>query len=634
MSCGARRGALALAGLALFLGGCDDERVAKPAFDRSLIVLGIDGMDPVLTRRYLDAGKMPNLQRLVDRGGFIELGTTNPPQSPVAWSTFITGLGLGGHGIYDFVHRDPLHLEPYLSISRPGEPETILGIPAGSGDALLLREGAAFWQLLEALNIPASIVKIPANYPPAKTRMNESSSGMGTPDLMGGYGTYQLFTSDPAVADKSFTAGIVHGVDFVGSSTAKAVMAPPTGADELPIEISRDVKNDQIVLVAGEARALLRAGEWSEWLPLDFAEGLTGKVHGMVRLYLRSVEPLHLYVSPINADPLDSELPISEPPHFAKEMAEDIGRFYTQGMAEETKGLSGGALTDEEFLAQAEIVFSERQKLLRRAMREHRGGLFFFYFSSIDLLSHMYYGSLDPASEARYRRYDWVLPEAYAKMDAVFGEVMEWAGERPLVIMSDHGFGSYRHKVHLNTWLAQKGYLALLPPDEVQKGVLGHIDWKNTQAYALGLNQLFINIEGREARGVIDEADREVLLRRLKRDLESWRFEGMRVVTEAIEPEVGHFEDRAPDLIVGYASGFRSSDSSAQGAVGDEVITVNTDHWNGDHCVHASHVPGLLISTLPLRVDTATLADFAPSILAFFGIDAADDMKGSVLWEL
>jgi len=61
-------------------------------------------MDPAFVERHW--ADLPNLARLRQRGSYSHLETTDPPQSPVAWSTFITGLDPGEHGIFDFVHRD------------------------------------------------------------------------------------------------------------------------------------------------------------------------------------------------------------------------------------------------------------------------------------------------------------------------------------------------------------------------------------------------------------------------------------------------------------------------------------------------------------------------------------------------
>jgi predicted AlkP superfamily phosphohydrolase/phosphomutase len=274
--------------------------------------------------------------------------------------------------------------------------------------------------------------------------------------------------------------------------------------------------------------------------------------------------------------------------------------------------------------------------MLHHEMETYEGGLLFFYFSSIDQQSHVYYGSLMPDAPDHYARYKNVVPDLYAKMDKVVGDVLEWAGDTPVLIMSDHGFAPWTWKVNLNTWLAQQGYLALLPPDKVGKGLLGHIDWENTQAYALGLNQLFINLQGREKNGVVPPEERELVVQRLKRDLESWRFSetGERVVTKAlVDPPAGEYGDRAPDIIVGYNRGFRSSDSSAMGAVGSETIERNEGHWNGDHCMDARHVPGVLLSTVPLAVDHASLVDFAPTVLSYFGITPPEGMKGQQLFD-
>jgi predicted AlkP superfamily phosphohydrolase/phosphomutase len=202
--------------------------------------------------------------------------------------------------------------------------------------------------------------------------------------------------------------------------------------------------------------------------------------------------------------------------------------------------------------------------------------------------------------------------------------------------MSDHGFAPYTYQVHLNTWLAQRSYLSLLPPDRVRPGPLGHIDWANTQAYALGLNQLFINLEGREANGVVPPSEYEQLVRQLSRELESFRDPetGARVVTEAVRPANTSFTDRMPDILVGYARGYRSSDASAMGGVTNRVIELNRSKWSGDHCMHPSHVPGVLLTTRPidLAIEDPNLADLAPTILQYFGVAIPADMHGRALF--
>ncbi len=98
-----RRTLLTLAVGALLLAACGDDdrnyRARPDTAEKKLIILGIDGMDPVLVKRFIKEGRLPNIAKMIDGGSFLDLQTTDPPQSPVAWSAFITGLDLDGHGI-------------------------------------------------------------------------------------------------------------------------------------------------------------------------------------------------------------------------------------------------------------------------------------------------------------------------------------------------------------------------------------------------------------------------------------------------------------------------------------------------------------------------------------------------------
>ena len=615
----------------------------KPAHPRALIVLGIDGMDPELTRTLLARGEMPNLAALIARGELTELSTTDPPQSPVAWSTFITGLGPDGHGIYDFVHRDPSALAPYLSTSRTRGPDRTLelgrfAVALDSPEIDLLREGTAFWQLLEDSGIPATVAKVPANYPPAVSRGAESMSGMGTPDLLGTYGTFQLVTDDAALATRPLKGGIAHRIDFAGGQRARAALAGPPNptrtsgaAMRLDLEIVRDSRADLALVRLGGRDLVMVAGEWSEWQPVAFDPGiLGGEVRGMVRLYLRQVRPtFHLYVSPINLDPLHAAMPLSSPARYAADLARDVGRFYTQGMPEDTKALTSGALEPLEFLAIADRVMDETEATLLRELERFRGGFLFVYLSSIDQTSHVFWRSLDPDAPSEDRVFADAIPALYRRVDRWIGVARARApAGATILVMSDHGFAPYHTKVHLNTFLARKGYLALHPHGRRAPGPLGHIDWSRTQAYAFGLNQLFVNLRGREAEGVVTPAEREILLTRLERDLSALRDPASRqsAITRVDRPPSGHFAERAPDLIVGYRRGYRSSDESALGEITERVFEPNRDRWSGDHCMDPSEVPGVLASSVPLATGPARpgLADLAPTILSYFGIRSAE----------
>ena len=620
----------------------------KPAHPRAIVVLGIDGMDPQLVRELLARGELPNLAKLIDAGGWSELDTTSPPQSPVAWSTFITGQGPEHHGIFDFVHRDAFHLTPYLSTSKVTPPDRTIEVgsfafPLGSPDVELLRRGVAFWQLLEANRIPATVVKVPANFPPPNSTRAESMSGMGTPDLLGTYGTFQLITDDPALAARPLSGGILHRVDFAGGNRARTALTGPVNplssagdAMTLAVELVRDPAEDTLLVRLGDRDVILRSGEWSEWVPIELDPGLlAGDVPGMVRLYVRQVAPtLHLYVSPINIDPLAPAMPLSAPASYAPALARDVGRFYTQGMPEDTKAVASGVLSPSEFLAIVDRVIVETEQLFDRELARFRGGLLFVYLSSIDQASHVFWRSLDPDAPAADRAHADVLPNLYRRVDDWIGRVAARLGPTTrLVVMSDHGFAPYRTKVHLNTFLAQRGYLSVL--SKRGAGPLGHVDWPRTQAYALGLNQVFVNLRGREANGAVDPAERELVLERLERELLALRDpdSGLTAVTRVDRPPPGRFGDRAPDLIVGYRRGFRSSDDSALGAVGDRVFEPNRDRWSGDHCMDPAGVPGVFFANAPLAAGPRpSLQDLAPTILRFFDITPPADLGGRALF--
>ena len=645
---------------ALATAACDSADAAraraKANTSKRLVVLGVDGMDPTMLRDYMARGWMPNLKNLSERGSFIALGTANPPQSPVAWSHFIVGADSEIHGIYDFVHRDLASMGPYLSTSKTTGPEYSLNLfgmdvplPFGDeGGTKLMRMGTPFWELLGNAGIPTTINQVPANYPPAEAPLHEALSGMGTPDVMGTYGTFQVLTEDPAWHDKKVSSGIIHTLDFKGGQVANAALEGPpdatadTGADEpanltLDARVKVDAQRRLALVEMGTNRVMLLPGEWSEWVPVDFDAGLAGggSQRGMVRVFVKSLAPyVTVYVSPVNIDPIEQFAPISTPKTYGADIAYTAGRFFTQGMPEESKALTGDVLTDEEYLAHADLIYEERLRMLDYELERFQGGLLFFYFSTIDQVGHMFFRTLDPNASPEDKKHADVIPGLYRRMDEAIGKVMERVGpDTPIMIMSDHGFSPYETKVHLNTWLAERGYLALREDGSRGEGALGHIDWSQTQAYALGLNQVFFNVRGREPEGVVDPEEIPVLAQRLSRELTTWidPTAGQKVVTRVFPVEKGNYPDRKPDLLIGFNRTYRSSDTSATGQVGQETLSPNTDKWSGDHCMDPIHVPGVLLTTFPINRQEASLIDLAPTILQYFGVAQGPDFQGTSL---
>jgi predicted AlkP superfamily phosphohydrolase/phosphomutase len=615
----------------------------EPIRGTRVIVLGFDGMDYGLASELMARGLMPNFSRVAQSGGFSKLATSIPPQSPVAWSNFITGLDPGGHGIFDFVHRDPADRTPYLSTSRVVPPGRTLKlgpyqVPLSSGSVELLRQGQPFWETLEAQGIQTTIVRMPANFPPSGTAHRELS-GMGTPDLAGTYGTYAFYTSRPfAFRDATLSGGRLHRVDVQDGVMAASIDGPGNPFLRAPQELTSpftvyvDPLEPVVKIVAGSEERILKAGEWSDWVSIEFTMIPTQTLRGVCRFYLKQARPyLELYVSPVNMDPFDPALPISTPGSYAGDLARATGRFYTQGMPEDTKALEDGVFTRDEFLAQAGIAGGEVRRQFGHVLDTFEDGLLFYYIGNLDQISHMMWRPMDPghpaydpAADAPYRD---VVRDAYIELDAMVGETLARIdGETTLVVMSDHGFASWRRAFHLNSWLRDNGYLSLVNPNRPDDpGYFGNVDWSTTRAYGLGLNGLYLNLQGREDQGSVAPDERSRLLDEIAGKLLATvdPQTAAPAITKVYRPEqafaAANHPRISPDLIVGYAKGTRGSDESALGGVPAEVIVDNTRMWSGDHCMDHEAVPGLLLTNRPLRQPAASLKELAAAIVAEFG---------------
>jgi len=628
---------------------------AEAGAARRMIVLGVDGMDPKLLARYIAEGDVPNLGKLAEQGGLVPLGTTIPPQSPVAWSTFITGMDPGGHGLFDFVGLDRKTLSPYLSAARvepAGLKPIALGrwrIPLGADRTVLLRDGEAFWEVLDREDIPVRIFQVPANYPPVPAGW--AISGMGTPDLRGTPGTFSYYTSDPRVRAGAVSGGVVRRVAPVGGVVTAALEGPPNALLEgapwstVDFRLQLDREHDVALFEAGSARALLRPGEWSEWLALRFplVPGLV-EVPGMVRVYLQQVRPyVALYVSPVNIDPRDPAQPISHPGKYAYELAEHAGAFYTEEMPEETKALTAGLFTGQEFLRQSGLVMEERRRLLDHELGVFRAAagdrFMFFYLSTIDQRNHMLAAAMDPGHPFHRpdtpRELAEAMRDSYREVDAMVGSVLAGLGpDDTFIVMSDHGFAPFRRGANLNTWLEQQGYLALRDPaGRARQEWLEGIDWSRTRAFAIGLNSLYINVRGRERDGIVDPAQREALAREIAAKLATWRdpATGDPVVTQPVVREdvyTGAHVAEAPDVIVGYGMNYRASWDTSTGKVPAALVEDNAAAWSGDHCMDARLVPGVLLANRRLRGGQADLRDLPVTILRHFDIAPPAQMTG------
>jgi len=622
---------------------------AKPETP-SVVVLGIDGMDPLLLRQYVDRGRMPHFKRLMDEGWYSPLGTSVPPQSPVAWANFITGMDAGGHGIFDFIHRDPKTYMPLFSAAEVSDPEKVLRIgdwviPISKGETVNLRKGVAFWQVLDAHDVPYNIFRVPSNFPPVESKQ-KTLSGMGTPDLLGTYGTFSFYTDDPLWKEIDVSGGEVYLVKVEGHNVQTELVGPANSLRRdrpkltVPMRIDVDPENDTAFFKVGNHRFILRSGEWSDWVRLEFSVmGPFKKLRGIVQFHLRSISPhLELYATAINLDPFAPALPISTPSGYAAELARQIGPYFTQGMPEDTKAYEHGMLTEDEFVTQVQMVMAEHWRMLDAVLDEYDGGLLFFYVSSIDQSSHMLWRNpgQSASSDTSSTPVEDHIESLYVEVDSMLAVVQSRIPkDAVLIVMSDHGFAPYSKRFHLNTWLYRNGYLALIRPDEIERHpLLGNVFWRRTKAYGLGINGLYLNVLGREAKGIVragaeydslvDEISRKLLG---ERDPET----GEPIITSVDKrSEVYHGDEaaNAPDLIVGYNRGYRCSDESALGSLTTEVLGPNLGKWGADHCIDHNLVPGILLANRAITVDDPDLKDLPTTFLALFGIAPHPQMRG------
>ncbi len=650
------------AAIAACAGGCGDGASDAPR----VAVIGFDGMDPILCERLMDAGRLTHLAALRANGGYRRLGTSIPPQSPVAWSNFITGAGPGVHGIFDFIHRDPAkQCEPYYSAAQtvPGEggweigkhklPLTFWPFNHNPTQTLLRRHGTPFWDYLDEIGIPIRIYDIPSNYPPSPSHHGHMCclSGMGVPDLLGTYGTHQYFSSDTARTIEE-AGGIRKPISFSNHFGKNSLAGPDNTSLQkpsrvsVPFEVYRHPTEPFVKIKLQDQAIVLREGEWSDWRKIEYELEMppflpAGRVAGICRFYLQQVRPhFRLYVTPINIDPSEAgEQRISEPPDFVEEISESLGLFYTSGFQEDYKALSNRIFKDEEYLLQARYVLSERQKLLQYALDDYRDGLLFFYFSSTDLQAHMFWWDGDEKHPIRSpeeaRKYHKVVEELYVELDGIVGQVADRLGpEATIIVLSDHGFCNFKRQFNINTWLRAEGYIQPADSKSLLNAAAGNlVDWSRTRAYGLGLNGLYLNLKGRERDGVVEPAQRDALLDDIAAKLVTVKdpLNGNPVIAKVYRSDQvysGPFADKGPDLIIGYHRGYRASWAATLADIEDQVVSDNDSAWSADHCVAADQVPGVLFMNRPILRADPSLIDMAPTILDLFGLPTPDSMTG------
>jgi predicted AlkP superfamily phosphohydrolase/phosphomutase len=629
---------------------------------RRFFVLGLDGQDPRLTDRFMKEGRLPNFQKLAEMGCYRRLKTTFPSVSPVAWSSFATGCHPAKHNIYDFLDRDRKTYLPVLSstdistVKRRGLAGLLAKVrfgryrlPAERPVIRLLRKAKPFWTVLGEHYVWSTVLRVPITFPPDRF-YGAQLAAMCVPDLLGTQGTFLLFTTRPSGA-KFKEGGMRVALTNGAPDRYQGTIAGPPNAyieGDPPMTLPLAVECDR---AAGKARvtidgqALELAPEvLSDWVKLEFKAAPTVKVPALVRLQLLEMgEHVSLYMTPLNFDPESPAMPISHPGFYAQYLAKKIGPYSTLGLAEDTWALNEGVIDDGTFLAQTWDIDAERERMWFAAMERLRRGALVAVFDATDRIQHMFWRYLEPGHPAGRNRdaaeHREAIRELYERNDALVGRVMAKLKKGDvLFVISDHGFTSFRRGVNVNAWLLANGYLHLKEGGDGRAEWLHDVDWSRTRAYALGLTGMFLNVEGREAQGIVEpgaEAERlkSELVEKLSGLVDS--EQGVVGITEAFDTARlyhGPYLGNAPDILLGYNSGYRTSWDCATGVVAGPVFEDNTKAWSGDHCVDPRQVPGVLFCNYPIDDDDPALMDVAPTALELFGITPPPQMDGKALF--
>lgn len=569
----------------------------RPAKTRRVVVLGLDGLEPTRVERLIEQGRLPHLKTLQEKGSYQRLGTTLPPLSPVAWSSFSTGVNPGKHGIFGFVERDRSYnlrltsASVEISNARLGP----ISLPWKVERPVFRRKSTSFWKLLAEAGVLTHVLRVPITWPPEKFP-GFLLSAMGAPDLMGTQGTYTLFSPESRL--------LQHGQHSLltreGSVLAGRIAGPKGRYLSLRLE-------PNAIAIDGH-RVALSSGECTPWLPLNF-----GAARGLAKFL--KLDDSSLYMTPIQIDPARPATPISWPPLLSLTLSNLCGPFATCGLAEDTGAREDQVLSDQAFLDQAYSIHEERVGQFLHLLDRAREGCLLAVFDGPDRIQHMF--SADSQ--------DGILDTMYERMDSLVGRTLEKVGDQGvLLVLSDHGFKPLRTLVDVNAWLREAGILLSAGRE---------VDWPQSQAAVYNLSGIRVNLVGRESQGQVTIQDSPALLDRIREGLLALRHEGQQVFQDVfLSASVyqGPYLDRAPDLVLGFAPGFGIYKDASRGFVSDQVFHANTSAWSGDHCFHPKSVPGVLFCNRPLR-QGAHITDLSATILDLHGVARPSWMEGRSL---
>jgi len=558
--------------------------------------------------------------------------------------TAVLALGLGAGLFYA--------VKTYIPETRPG--------------VVNRRQGIPFWEAAAQSGKKATIVHVPVTFPANSFGSGDHEghmlSGLGVPDISARVGKPFYFTSEldfQRGGSNEFSIEVVQLEDNRGVIETKIVGPPNKLFKEppyitIPMTVTVAEDRNSIQLEVSGQKHTLKAGEWTGWVDFVFPFNPLIKVRGISRFHLLSVQPeIKLYLSPINFDPrhLPPGFNVSAPSDWAPQLAEEVGPYKTIGWQIDTWAISEGFATEKIFWDDMEWTVAQSRKIFNAQLQKD-DDLIVQCFEFPDRVGHVFWRIVDPKHPAYDAKLaaEWgdALLKSYQLMDEIVGDAMAAAEKKNalLLVASDHGFASFRKSVHYNTWLVLNGYMTLKSGVEVkdrnvemlfdQGQFWENVDWSKTRAYAMGLGEVYINVKGREAQGIVEPGPvYEALKQELKAkmvamiDPETGEHPVRRVVTR--EESFRKFDpNMIPDLFVMNNDGYRVSWQTSLGGVPKAVFETNKNVWSGDHCsVDPEIVRGILFLNRKLTNDRAPyIADIYPTVLAALGVKPPYELDG------
>ena len=669
------------------LPGCS---ARKPAalFSQKLVILGFDGMDPALVARWIKEGQLPNMAKLASQGGLHPLTTTHSPESPTAWASFATGVNPGKHNIYDFLVRDTNTYLPDLGMVRREPPKFLLNyFPIARPRVLSIRGGTSFWVTAGRGGVRSSVLTVPVTFPPEDVPNGELLAGLPLPDIRGTMGTFYYFATDLSRYEEGNTefGGILKRLLMEGDVAHTELVGPPNpvirqqvqairkkGTDlsdrdrtelaelqakediRLPVTIAWNRSGRSASIAIAGQTLNLEVGKMSQWVDLEFRINYLVRLHGMVQLLLMKADSeLQLYISPVNWKPDNPPVPMSSPASFSGDLFKALGYYRTLGWAEATWPLNEGRMDEQTFMEDLDKAFDDRAHVILARLAARNWDVLVGVIESTDRVQHMMWRLMDdkhPMYDAALAsRFGDSILRVYRRADQFVGDVLQRVEPgTEVLIVSDHGFHSWRKAVNLNTWLVQQGYMVLQgqqPGEKKLDDLFGggqfweNVDWSRTRAYAMGLGQIYFNLRGRESKGIVSPgAEASALADEMRGRLLALRDPDdqspiVRAVYKRDDVYSGEFLENASELQVGMEDGYRVSWQTALGGTPQGIVYPNMKKWSGDHGGYDfATTSGVLLSSRRITAQAPSILDIAPTVLKYFGLEIPKDIDGRPLF--